>query len=72
MAIQEDSLMPFGKHGGTKMFLVPAEYLLWLDKKISRYAPNKRSFNEKLVMDYINENREVLLKEIEDGKKKEG
>ena len=49
--------MPFGKHKGTKMANVPAKYLLFLHERGKCYG---------LVKKYIEENLEVLKKEVGD------
>jgi uncharacterized protein (DUF3820 family) len=55
--LTDESLMPFGKHAGKKMVDVPPDYLLWY--KEQKWEKNKQ------VMDYINENMQVLLQEID-------
>lgn len=58
--LNDESLMPFGKHKGEPMCDVPASYLHWL-----WYECGKR--NEKGdVADYIRENLEVLKDENSD------
>ena len=51
MALTDNSLMPYGKHKGTKMGNVPADYLLWL------YDNGKCNGDVKA---YIVNNHEVL------------
>lgn len=54
MKIMEDTdLMPFGKHKGTELKNVPADYLLWLrdESGIALRSPFRR---------YIERNRKVL------------
>lgn len=46
--------MPFGKHKGTKMANVPADYLLWL------YGQEC----DRIIKDYIKDNLDVLSIEI--------
>lgn len=53
--LQDDSLMPYGKHQGKKMIDVPNEYLLWL------YEEKKCSGDVKL---YIFDNLDVIKEEI--------
>lgn len=48
--------MPYGKHKGTAMANVPAQYLMWL------YDNNKCTPD---VREYIADNIDVLRKEIE-------
>lgn len=55
MALNDDSLMPYGVHKGEKMANVPATYLMWL------YNENKCN---KDVRDYIDDNLDVLEKEV--------
>jgi len=43
--MQDDDIMPFGKHKGEKMANVPASYLIWL------YENDKAGFGE--VLTYI-------------------
>lgn len=51
----DQSIMPFGKYKGEKLANVPARYLLWCyDQSWCRGELRK----------YIEENREVLLSEI--------
>jgi uncharacterized protein (DUF3820 family) len=52
--LTDDSLMPWGKHKGTKMANVSADYLLWV------FENNKCSPE---VANYINENMDVIKKE---------
>lgn len=55
--LTDESLMPFGKHKGTKMINVPASYLLWLSKQewIEEWPA---------VLDYIEDNADVLEMEV--------
>jgi len=53
--LSDDKLMPWGKHSGTKMSEVPAEYLLHL-KYVKKIDPSD-------VLDYINDN-EAKLKQL--------
>ena len=52
--LTDNSLMPFGKHKGTKMANVPASYLIWI------YENNKCSIE---VIKYVRENLDVLKEE---------
>lgn len=61
--ITDATPMPFGKYKGVSMANVPAEYLLWLYERLKPSAPNKRSASEKLLVDYIEDNMDVLKKE---------
>lgn len=51
--------MPYGKHKGVEMQDVPATYLMWMydNKKLDR-----------AVSAYVEENMDVLQKEIDEGK----
>lgn len=55
MALTDESLMPWGKHRGTKMANVPASYLLWC------YTNGKCSYE---VSKYVQENYDVLNEEV--------
>ena len=69
MSLTDDSLMPFGKYAGEKLADVPAVYLLWLGDKISKSkARNKLSATEFYLVKYVEENKEVLEKEIKEKK----
>jgi uncharacterized protein (DUF3820 family) len=71
MALNDESPMPIGKmYAGMPMTDVPADYLIWLHDEISKMAPNKRSFSQKIVLEYAQENMEVLKQEIKDQKHK--
>lgn len=48
-----DTIITFGKHKDKAIKDVPPEYLYWLETKIARYAPNKRSLWEKYFLAYI-------------------
>lgn len=61
MTLTDTSLMPFGKYSGQAMANIPADYLLWLYKKNQQ----TRTYGKmKAVMDYIEENKEVLEQEV--------
>ena len=49
--LKDDSLMPYGKHKGTKLANVPSEYLRWM------YENDK--LNDALK-EYVDENPEIL------------
>jgi uncharacterized protein (DUF3820 family) len=57
--MEDTDLMPFGKFKGEQMINVPAHYLLWL---------LENGCNNQKVKDYIIDNKDVLLKEIKEGK----
>jgi len=67
MPLTDNSPMPFGKWAGKKMIDVPASYLIWMYDEISKSAPNKMSFQQKLIFDYVEMNWTALEKE-RDGK----
>ena len=54
MILTDESLMPYGKHEGTKMANVPTKYLMWM------YDNNKCSTP---VKNYVKENLDVLEQE---------
>lgn len=53
--LTDDSIMPFGKHQGTAMANVPADYLIYLYDRDICYGE---------VKDYIKENLDVLTQEV--------
>lgn len=63
MKLKDDSLMPFGEHEKKQMVNVPASYLLWLGEKIALVHVTKRSLNQKLVLKYVEDNKQVLEKQ---------
>lgn len=65
MTLTDTSLMPFGKFEGTAMANIPADYLLFLYKKNQQ---TRTYGNLKSVMDYIDENKEVLEQEVKQGR----
>lgn len=56
--LSDRSLMPFGKYKGVKMVNVPSDYLLWLYDK---------GLEDGDVKTYIEENMDVLKKEVKEG-----
>jgi len=59
--LTDESIMSFGKHQGKALKDVPASYLMWLyDEPASVGNADLRR--------YIEENKEVLLKEINESK----
>lgn len=62
--LQDTDPMPFGKYKGKPMAQVPASYLFWLEEKITATFYNNRTLQEKEIMAYVKENRQVLEKEI--------
>ncbi len=60
MTLNDNDLMPFGKHQGVKMANVPCEYLMWLweNGKVS-------AFNRRDVYGYIKDNMDVIEKKIQ-------
>lgn len=59
--IEDNDIMPFGVHKGTKMANVPAEYLIWL---------KDQPWLKKEYKDYIDDNMDVLKKELQESKRK--
>lgn len=51
--MDDNTLMPFGQHKGEKLANIPADYLIWLYRKGT--TPE--------LVEYIEDNEEVLLKE---------
>lgn len=58
--LTDESLMPFGKHKGKMMIDVPASWFLYMYDEMNISKGN--------VRDYIEENLEVLRKEVADQK----
>lgn len=54
-ALTDKSPMPFGKHAGTEIANVPADYLIWM------YENNKCN-NQ--VKEYIQDNIDILKMEV--------
>lgn len=63
MPLDDNGKMPYGKYAGQKMIDVPASYLLWMYDELCKMAPNKMSFQQKLVFDYVEMNYHALEKE---------
>ena len=61
MKIKDDSIMTFGKYQGSKMSDLPADYLLWLGGVIQIKYFKNRSLQEKTILEYITNNKRVLL-----------
>jgi uncharacterized protein (DUF3820 family) len=59
----------FGKYAGYKLANIPASYLLWLKENFIKKGIRKLWEHEKQLLEYINDNLEVLNKEIKGGKK---
>jgi hypothetical protein len=61
--LTDNDLMPFGKHRGTRMKAVPADYFFWLW--------TEAGFEDKVavdpVADYINRNIKTLRQDWPDG-----
>ena len=55
----DESIMPFGVHKGKALANVPADYLIFLYERDKVYGELKS---------YIQDNLDVLRKEVEDGK----
>ena len=60
--LTDESPMPFGKHKGKDMDEVPAGYLLWLYDELQGDSKPVA----KALMDYIEDNRDVLEKEVKE------
>lgn len=67
--LTDDSKMPFGKYEGDCMDEVQASYLIYLRDQISDRDERTWTINERRVMDYIEDNMDVLDKELEENKR---
>lgn len=63
MSFTDNHPMPFGKHKGTLMANVPAQYLIWLWMNSTEH--DRRNGYNKGVLQYIEANLERLKKEVE-------
>lgn len=61
--LTDKSIMPFGKHKGTEMANVPAEYLLWLYAEYTEPNPIFGFINQQ-VKAYIEDNLDILKSEL--------
>lgn len=59
--MKDTDIMPFGKFKGKEMIDIPAKYLLWLDSVNGPYSAARANYKE--VFEYIDDMKEVLLKE---------
>jgi hypothetical protein len=66
--MNDESLMPFGKYKNIRLANIPASYFFYLEPGMKEKAPNKRSLTEKLLLDYINDNRDVLNKQVNESR----
>ena len=64
--LEDDSLMPFGKYSGRIMEDVPADYLIFMYEKIRPIAPNKMTLNQKMFVKYVEENKQVIEKQVKE------
>lgn len=62
--MDDNTEMPFGKHKGEKLANVPGKYLLWLESEIRKKGKMHWSLTEKLLIEYIEDNKDVLQKEL--------
>ena len=62
MFLEDTDKMPFGQHKNKEMQDVPAQYLLWLGGELSK--KDHLGTDQEKVYEYINENKDVLQKEI--------
>lgn len=58
--LKDDSLMPSGKHKGTKMIDVPAEHLLYIYENMNIREDVKK---------YIQSNLDVIKQQVQNNKK---
>ena len=63
--LQDNDPMPFGKHKGTPMIEVPAQYLHWCWN--NERDPLKNKVKVDPVADYIKRNMLELMDEYKDG-----
>ena len=56
--LTDDSPMPFGKYSQHRMEDVPASYLIWFKENVAPTYANQG------VHDYIDDNMNVLMKEL--------
>ena len=61
--VEDDTIMPWGKHKGDAVQDVPASYLLWLDDEMKKSSSRRSPFHNGLLV-YINENRDILEKQV--------
>lgn len=61
MSLNDESIMSFGMHQGKALKDVPAGYLMWL-------YDSPKSVGTADLRRYIEDNKEVLLKEINESK----
>jgi hypothetical protein len=64
MILTDESPMPFGKHEGTPMANVPANYLMWMFNSWGTMKPWGAEANA--VRNYIIENLDALKLEMDD------
>lgn len=62
------SEMPFGKYKGKKMMDVPADYILFMYEKIRPIALNKMYLSQKMFVNYVEDCKEVLEKQVKEMK----
>ena len=55
--------MPYGKYKGVKLANVPGSYLIWLSENISEKSKLRWSLNDKMMMVYIDDNKDIINKE---------
>lgn len=60
--IDDETIMPWGKHKGKEVQDVPAHYLFWLERENIEKKGRNDFMNSLLV--YIEENRNVLESEL--------
>lgn len=61
-SLTDESIMPYGKYKDKALEDVPASYLLWLEGQLKKHHGNSK-FNI-LLLDYIEDNRDELEKEM--------
>jgi hypothetical protein len=67
--MDDNSIMPIGKHKGKRMEKVPAEYLLWLYGAYNKTQNASRTEQDKEVFEYIVDNLDVLKFQVKQNKR---
>jgi hypothetical protein len=64
-SINDETIMPWGKHKGEKLANIPAGYFLWLEVQIKQKPNLLQSVFEQKLLRYIQDNMDILILEIE-------
>lgn len=65
MKLEDDDMMPIGAFKDKTMANVPGDYLLRLEKYIEKEFQKPYNERTQAILDYIEDNREILQKEAE-------